>query len=92
MRISFITILLLLLFPVIVTASGNHPDAGACPADKPYFAICTHSFHSLEGWYSDKCHVTKEAAQKDADEHARKYHQGNSRWTGISKQRDAGYQ
>ena len=81
---------LTLLSPYTVIASGNHPEAGACSPEKPFFAICTHSFHSLEGWYSRNCHTTREAAQKDADEHAKKYHQGNSRYTGVSKQRPAG--
>jgi hypothetical protein len=87
----FFLFVLLLLTPVCSLAAGNHPEAGACSPTKPYFAICTHSFHSLEGWYSDNCHVTQETAQKDADEHANKYHQGKSRWTGVSKKRSSGY-
>jgi hypothetical protein len=86
-----ISVLLFLVFPGTVFSSGNHPEAGACPTNKPFFAICTHSFHSLEGWYSSNCHNTQDVAQKDADEHAREYHQGNSRWTGIKKQRSSGY-
>jgi hypothetical protein len=70
-----------------VHASGNRPDAGACPPETPYFAFCTHSLHSLEGWHSRHCHTTAEAAQKDAETHAAKYHQGNTRWTGIKKPR-----
>ena len=70
-----------------VSASGNHPDAGTCPKDKPYFAICTHSLHSLEGWYSTQCRADKATAQQDAEAHAKKFHNGNMRWTGISKQR-----
>jgi hypothetical protein len=87
----FIIIFIVSALPFLVTASGNHPDAGACPPEKPFFAICTHSFHSLEGWYSSNCHSTRKAAQKDADEHARKYHQGNSRYTGVSKVRSSDY-
>lgn len=68
-------------------ASGNHPDAGTCPKDKPYYAICTHSFHSLEGWFSDECHADKAAALLDAEAHAKQYHQSNMRWTGISQPR-----
>lgn len=68
-------------------ASGNHPEAGACPKEKPYFAICTHSFHSLEGWYSDQCHADKASAQRDAEAHAKQYHQGEMRWTGINQLR-----
>jgi len=85
MSIRKLSGVLLLTWAVNIQASGNHPDAGACPPDKPYFAICTNSLHSLEGWYSSNCHATREAAQKDADEHAKKYHNGNSRYTGISK-------
>jgi len=91
MRCLYFITLLFLGLPFSVSALGNHPESGACPANKPYFAICTHSFHSLEGWYSRNCHATQEAAQKDADEHAKKYHQGKSRWTGISKQRSVNY-
>jgi hypothetical protein len=68
-------------------AAGNRPDAGACPPKEPYFAFCTHSLHSLEGWHSRQCHTTAEAAQEDAEAHAAEYHQGNTRWTGIKKPR-----
>jgi len=68
-------------------ASGNHPEAGICPKDKPYYAICTHSFHSLEGWFSDQCHTDKTAALHDAEKHAKQHHHGNMRWTGISQPR-----
>ena len=91
MHFLYFIALLFLALPFTASALGNHPEAGACPTDKPYFAICTHSFHSLEGWYSRNCHTTQEAAQKDADEHAKKYHKGNPRWTGISKQRSGKY-
>jgi len=91
MPFLFFTTLLFLAFPFTAYALGNHADAGNCSTDTPYFAICTHSFHSLEGWYSKNCHVTQGSAQKDADNHAKEYHQGKSRWTGISKQRSAKY-
>jgi hypothetical protein len=65
-------------------ALGNHPQSSVCTADKPYQAICTHSLHSLDGWYG-KCFATEEEAQKDADLHAQQEHGGNSRWTGINK-------
>ena len=91
MRLFIISTLLFLTYPIVASALGNHPEAGTCSVDKPYFAICTHSFHSLEGWYSSNCHATQEAAQNDANQHATKYHQGKSRWTGISKQRSASY-
>lgn len=68
-------------------ASGNHPDAGACPKDKPYYAICTHSLHSLEGWFSNQCRADKASAQRDAEAHAKKYHDGNMRWTGVNQLR-----
>jgi hypothetical protein len=77
----------LLLVSGTVYASGNFPEAGTCPPEKPYFAFCLHSFHSLEGWYSSHCHSTREAAQRDAEAHAREYHHGNMRWTGVKKQR-----
>lgn len=69
-----------------VLALGNHPTASACGEDNPYFAICSHSLHSLEGWNGD-CRNSRELAQKDADEHAEKHHKGNSRYTGIKKAR-----
>ncbi|HEY5604348.1 MAG TPA: hypothetical protein VIM41_14700 [Gammaproteobacteria bacterium] len=65
-------------------ALGNHPEAAACSPEKPYQAICTHSLHSLEGWYG-QCYATQEEAQQDADKHAAREHSGNSRWTGIKK-------
>ena len=86
-----LSILLMTAIPISAFALGNHPEAGTCSSNKPYFAICTHSFHNLEGWYSSNCHRTRDAAQKDADKHTKDYHQGNSRWTGIKKQRSAGY-
>ena len=70
-----------------VLALGNYPEAGSCPKQKPYYAICTHSFHSLEGWFSDQCHADKEAALHDAEVHAKRHHQGKMRWTGISQPR-----
>jgi hypothetical protein len=68
-------------------ASGNHPDAGACDAERPWYAICTHSLHSLEGWYGDGCYSDRASAQKEAEQHAKKYHNGNMRWTGVKKSR-----
>jgi len=65
---------------------GNHPQANICTPEKPYQAICTHSLHSLEGWYGT-CYATEAEAQADADRHARDEHGGNSRWTGINKAR-----
>jgi len=72
-------------------ASGNHPQAGSCTPEKPYFAICTHSLHSLEGWFGKGCYVEKSAAQAEAEQHADQYHKGKMRWTGISKSRISSY-
>jgi len=68
-------------------ASGNHPEAGACNAERPWFAFCTHSLHSLEGWYGEHCYRERQPAQEEAERHAKEYHQGNMRWTGVRKQR-----
>jgi len=68
-------------------ASGNHPQAGSCPKEKPYYAICTHSLHSLEGWFGKQCHEDKASAQHDAEAHANSNHHGNLRWTGINQPR-----
>jgi len=85
--VAVATLLFLILTNNIAQASGNHPEAGTCPKDKPYFAICTHSLHNLEGWYSNRCHSTQQSAQADAEAHAKKWHKGNMRWTGINQQR-----
>ncbi|WP_455374647.1 hypothetical protein [Kaarinaea lacus] len=78
-----------LLMSGSIFALGNHPQSSVCSPEKPYQAICTHSLHSLEGWYG-KCYTNEDEAQKDADEHAKKFHDGNSRWTGIKKARFSG--
>jgi len=65
-------------------AAGNHPTAGACSSDKPYFAICTHSLHSLEGWYGKHCYKDRAAAQAEAEHHAARFHKKNMRWTGVN--------
>lgn len=67
-----------------VFALGNHPQASLCPRDKPYYSFCSHSLHSLEGWFG-KCRATEQEAKSDAVEHAKKYHHGNERWTGVFK-------
>ncbi len=71
----------------VALALGNHPEAGVCTPDKPYFAICTHSLHNLEGWFSRSCYEDRALAQREAEEHARKNHQGNMRWTGVNQRR-----
>jgi len=89
----FQLLILVFLFPGLVFALGNHPEASVCTEEKPYQAICTHSLHSLEGWYG-QCFATEEEAQKEANEHVAKEHNGNSRWTGIRKAKfkgSAGY-
>jgi len=84
---------LIFLFSVLlsstVLALGNHPQSTSCSPEKPYQAICTHSLHSLEGWYGH-CYASEADAQKEADEHATQFHDGNSRWTGIRKARFSG--
>ncbi len=80
-------ILFCMSLPTTGLASGNHPEAGACPKEKPYYAICTHSLHNLEGWYSRECRTTRAAAEKDVQAHADKWHKGNTRWTGVAKTR-----
>lgn len=82
----FLILLLFILTSGNLFALGNHPQSSVCSPEKPYQAICTHSLHSLEGWYG-KCYASEAEAQRDADEHAAKFHDGNSRWTGIKKAR-----
>jgi hypothetical protein len=65
-------------------AMGNHPESSICPNDKPYYSFCSHSLHSLEGWYG-KCRADRETAQIDANKHAQEQHQGKDRWTGVLK-------
>jgi hypothetical protein len=77
-------LLLLLSVSPAVFALGNHPESSVCTPEKSYQAICTHSLHSLEGWYGD-CYATEQQAQQEADKHANEQHNGNSRWTGIKK-------
>lgn len=78
----------LMLVPVLhmqqAQALGNHPQANLCPDEKPYYSFCSHSLHSLEGWYG-KCEQTEVEAKADAVEHAKNYHNGNERWTGVFK-------
>ena len=78
-----------ILYSCITFALGNHPQSSNCTPDKPYQAICTHSLHSLEGWYGN-CYADEADAQKEADDHAAEFHNGNSRWTGIRKARFKG--
>lgn len=82
-----LSLLLTTSLPASVVAAGNYPEAGSCKKDKPYYAICTHSLHSLEGWYSRECFATEAEAQKAAEEHAKEFHNGNMRWTGVHKSR-----
>jgi hypothetical protein len=86
-RTAFAIIAVCLIWPLTLFASGNHPEAGTCPEDKPYYAVCTHSLHSLEGWVGSECYATREEAEKEAKAHADKEHHGNMRWTGVAKTR-----
>jgi len=86
-KILFYGLLLVSIPSNTVLALGNYPGAGVCPSSKPYFAICTHSLHNLEGWFSRRCYTDQALAQRDAEEHARKNHRGNMRWTGINQLR-----
>ena len=74
-----------LLYASLGFALGNHPSAGACGSEKPWFAICTHSLHSLEGWHGDGCYANRADAEKEAEQHAKEHHKGNMRWTGVKK-------
>ena len=79
------TIVLLVLLPINANfALGNYPEAGVCPADKPYFAFCTHSLHNLEGWHGH-CYASREQAMQEAEQHIEKHHHGNNRWTGVMR-------
>ncbi len=84
-KIFFYGILFASISSNIALALGNHPEAGACSLNKPHFAICTHSLHNLEGWFSKSCYADRALAQHDAEEHAKKHHQGNMRWTGVNQ-------
>jgi len=64
------------------STSGNFPQSKNCPDEKPFHSICTHSLHNLEGWYG-QCRKTRAEAQQDADQHVEKFHNSNSRWTGV---------
>jgi len=77
-----------LLVVILSYASGNYPEAGTCNAERPWYAICTHSLHSLEGWYGDDCYLERDEAQREAEQHAKKFHGGNMRWTGVAKSRE----
>lgn len=68
---------------------GNHPEANTCPAEKPYYAACTAGSHDLQGWVG-KCRATREEAQSDVSDHARKFHDGNDQWTGVARTSRAG--
>lgn len=67
-----------------VFALGNYPEANTCSQSQPYYAVCTAGSHDLQGWVG-KCQATKEAAQKDADAHALKSHNGVTQWTGVTR-------
>lgn len=81
---------LLALFAMEAFGLGNHPEADTCPTQTPYYSVCTHSLHSLEGWYG-VCRSSQAAAQQDADHHAELEHKSNSRWTGVLKAKTKRY-
>lgn len=89
MRI-FIVLIVIIAAHTGAYAMGNHPESTLCPEDKPYFVFCSHSLHSLEGWYGG-CYSTREEAEKAAIEHANKEHNGNTRWTGVQQNRNGKY-
>ena len=80
----FVVCLFVLVVPQVVHAMGNHPESSSCTSQKPYYPICTHALHNLEGWFGE-CYATREQAQQAADKHVADYHHGNSRWTGVKK-------
>jgi hypothetical protein len=65
-------------------AMGNYPEANTCAQDKPYYAVCTAGSHDLQGWVGT-CQASREAAQKEADAHAIKFHAGVTQWTGVTR-------
>lgn len=65
-------------------ALGNHPEAKLCSTERPYYAVCTSGSHDLQGWVGP-CHSTRDEAEKDAQEHAQKVHDGNTHWTGVAR-------
>jgi len=65
-------------------AMGNYPEANTCSQDTPYYAVCTAGSHDLQGWVG-KCQTTREDAQQDADQHAKRVHAGVTQWTGVTR-------
>ncbi len=75
-----------LILPLYTFAAGNYPESSTCAAEKPHYAICISSRHSLAGW-TGQCYATEKEAQEHADRHAEKFHKGNTRWVGVKKVR-----
>lgn len=92
MKYAALFVMAILFASVYTDASalGNHPESNTCPTDKPYFVFCSHSLHSLEGWYGG-CYSTREEAEKAAVKHAEQEHNGNTRWTGVKIARQRRY-
>lgn len=84
------TVVILVLSPIPAGSMGNHPEASACPKDKPYVVFCSHSLHSLEGWVGG-CYAQKQEAETEVESHAQQEHKGNTRWTGILQPNKAKY-
>lgn len=72
----------LLAVSLPVYSLGNHPEASACPPERPYVVFCSHSLHNLEGWVGG-CYKSRELAEKEVQAHAKQAHHGNTRWTGV---------
>lgn len=64
-------------------SQGNYPEAGSCSEQTPWYAVCTHAQHGLNGW-TGPCVTDKEVAEQHATSHAQDLHQGNTRWTGVA--------
>jgi len=75
-----------LLLPFHTFAIGNHPESSTCALEEPHYAVCTSSLHGLTGW-TGHCYATEKEAKAQADNHAAKYHKGDSHWVGVKKVR-----
>ncbi len=77
----------LVLCTVLVGCSrGNYPESRQC-ANGMVQVFCTHPSHSLDGWRG-ACYPSEQDAGREIDHHAKDYHQGQLRWTGVIDYRD----
>lgn len=83
------------LFILVVFLSACDKKQAAqtksCPADKPYYPLCTHESHnnpasSSNTWLGD-CEKTWELALQKAETHIAAEHPGEKRWTGVKNVR-----